>query len=105
MQNEGPSSFGGSDLLQQEYQRVKSKQPMPPIDSHRFVQKSEKVQFFKSRYTLSPPPLELQNDPAAWKAALDNAYAQLEHQQLRQISNRPVLVSYLFTELSTLNWL
>lgn len=46
MQNEGPPSFGGSELLQQEYQRVKSKRSMPPIDSHRLIQKMKKLRVF-----------------------------------------------------------
>lgn len=36
-----------------------------------------------ARYGLDPPPPTKRNDYASWRAALDNAYAQLEHQYNR----------------------
>lgn len=46
-----------------------------------------------SRYRLDPPPQNKQNDPNAWRGALDNAHAQLEHQYLR-IMNLEMLLKY-----------
>ena len=43
-----------------------------------------------TRYRLDPPPLNRRNDISAWRAAVDNAHSQLEHQY-----NRRVLTWYL----------
>lgn len=36
-----------------------------------------------ARYSLDPPPPTKRSDHTAWRAALDNAHAQLEHQYNR----------------------
>jgi hypothetical protein len=59
--------------------RVKSGQPMTPLDT--------------SRYRLDPPGPTKRNDFNAWKSALDNAHSQLEHQYLR-ILNLELLLKY-----------
>ncbi len=56
-------------MLRAEYERVSRGEPMQQIDV--------------MRYRLDPPPPAKRNDIAAWKAALDNAHAQLEHQYNR----------------------
>ncbi len=56
---------------------VEEKKPMASLDT--------------SRYRLEPPPMTKRNDPNAWKAALDNAHAQLEHQYTR-IQNLELLL-------------
>jgi pre-mRNA-splicing factor SPF27 len=38
------------------------------------------------RYNLNPPPAAQRGDPAAWRAALDNAHAQLEQQHNRLLN-------------------
>jgi pre-mRNA-splicing factor SPF27 len=52
---------------------------MPPLDV--------------TRFRLDPPPQQKRGDPAAWRAALDNANAQLEH-QLNRIANLELLLKY-----------
>lgn len=79
-----PPKFEGHPLLQQEYERVKSSQPLQPLDT--------------SRYRLDPPPQARRNDYSAWRSALDNAHAQLEHQLLR-IDNLELALKY-----SANNW-
>ena len=56
-------------MLQAEWMRVCDGQPMPKVDTQ--------------RYQLDPPPVSQQNDPEAWKRAIDNAKAQLENQSTR----------------------
>ncbi|KAL6756456.1 Pre-mRNA-splicing factor SPF27 [Haematococcus lacustris] len=72
-------SFAGSSVLCNEYERVKSGQPMAAIDT--------------SRFRLDPPAASKRNDLAAWKAALDNAHSQLEHQYTR-ILNLELVLKY-----------
>jgi pre-mRNA-splicing factor SPF27 len=43
--------------------------PLPPLDT--------------TRFRLDPPPAGRRGDPGAWRGALDNARAQLEHQHNR----------------------
>eukprot|EP00200_Dunaliella_tertiolecta_P003457 CAMPEP_0202339624 /NCGR_PEP_ID=MMETSP1126-20121109/1407_1 /ASSEMBLY_ACC=CAM_ASM_000457 /TAXON_ID=3047 /ORGANISM="Dunaliella tertiolecta, Strain CCMP1320" /LENGTH=305 /DNA_ID=CAMNT_0048930203 /DNA_START=757 /DNA_END=1674 /DNA_ORIENTATION=+ len=76
----GPSlKFDEHPLLAAEYERVKAKQPMKPLDT--------------SRYRLDTPVASKQNDPGSWRSSLDNAHAQLEHQYLR-ILNLDLLLKY-----------
>ena len=56
-------------MLQAEWMRVCDQQPMSRIDT--------------SRYQLDPPPVAKQADPLAWRRAVENAEAQLEHQGTR----------------------
>eukprot|EP00908_Phaeocystis_cordata_P006975 Transcript_17617.p3 GENE.Transcript_17617~~Transcript_17617.p3 ORF type:complete len:155 (-),score=64.44 Transcript_17617:24-488(-) len=56
-------------MLQAEWMRVCDEQPMPRIDT--------------SRYQLDAPPQAKQADPVAWRRAVENAEAQLEHQANR----------------------
>lgn len=74
-----PSTFDGHPLLATEYERVKSKTEMPPLDS--------------TRYMLNPPGQTRRNDVGEWKRSLDNASAQLEHQYLR-ILNLELMLKY-----------
>jgi len=46
-----------------------------------------------SRYRLDAPVASKQNDYGAWRSAVDNANAQLEHQYLR-ILNLDLLLKY-----------
>lgn len=57
-------------MLHKQYEAHKLGQKVPPPDT--------------TRYRLDPPPEAQQNDPAAWKKAIDNAKAQLEHQVRRR---------------------
>ncbi|KAF5842863.1 breast carcinoma amplified sequence 2-domain-containing protein [Dunaliella salina] len=76
----GPTlKFDEHPLLAAEYERVKAKQPMKPLDT--------------SRYRLDTPVASKQNDPGSWRSCLDNAHAQLEHQYLR-ILNLDLLLKY-----------
>ena len=59
----------GDELLEKELARVAAKGDMAGMDT--------------ARYNLPPPPEGQRGDPAAWRAALDNAHAQLEHQYNR----------------------
>lgn len=74
-----PARFGGHTMLQQEYERVRATQPMPPLDV--------------TRYRLDPPPQNKANDYSAWLAASNNAHAQLEH-QLGRIANLELLLRF-----------
>ena len=66
------TSFDSSPLLQAEWMRVCDQQPMSKIDT--------------SRYALDAPPQAKQGDPTAWRRAVENAEAQLEHQSTRLIN-------------------
>ena len=67
-----PSSLADRPLAAAELARVASGQPLPPLDA--------------SRFRLDPPPASRRSDPGAWRAALDNARAQLEHQHTRLLN-------------------
>ena len=56
-------------MLQAEWMRVCDQQSMSRIDI--------------TRYALEPPPIAKQADPQAWRRAVENAEAQLEHQATR----------------------
>ncbi len=45
---------------------MRAGQPKPEMDT--------------TRYRLDPPPLNRRNDISAWRAAVENAHSQLEHQ-------------------------
>ncbi|THV07578.1 breast carcinoma amplified sequence 2 [Dendrothele bispora CBS 962.96] len=70
--------FTKNPLLQSELERVESHQPFPPIDTIRFQ---------------LPPPTSAPGTDEEWKASLDNARAQLEHQRMRQ-TNVSLLQTY-----------
>jgi len=61
-----------SSLIRAELLRVSEGRPMPPLDA--------------SRYRLDPPPPDRRGDAGAWRACLDNARAQLEHQGNRVVN-------------------
>jgi len=46
-----------------------------------------------TRFRLDPPPQAKRGDVAAWRSALDNANAQLEH-QLNRIANLELLLKF-----------
>ncbi len=46
-----------------------------------------------TRYRLDPPSQAQRNDLAAWRAAIDNAHAQLEHQYNR-IQNLELMLKF-----------
>ncbi|KIK71308.1 hypothetical protein GYMLUDRAFT_326273 [Collybiopsis luxurians FD-317 M1] len=70
--------FTKNPLLQAELERIESHKPMPPLDN--------------LRYQL-PAPTSVPATDEEWKAALDNARAQLEHQRIRQ-TNLTLLQTY-----------
>jgi len=71
--------FIGHKMLQDEYERVRKKRPMPTIDI--------------SRYKLEQPSSALRHDLNAWRKCSQNAQAQLEHQSNR-ILNLQLLRKY-----------
>ncbi|PRW44377.1 pre-mRNA-splicing factor SPF27-like protein isoform B [Chlorella sorokiniana] len=64
--------FKGDELLEKEMARVAAGEPMQAMDT--------------ARYNLDPPPPTKRNDHNAWRTALDNAHAQLEHQYNRLLN-------------------
>ena len=64
--------FEATQLIQSEWTRVCNDQPMPKLDV--------------ARYALETPSGAQQNDPAAWKCAMQNAQAQLGHQANRLVN-------------------
>lgn len=72
-------NFTKSLFLQQEMDRVAKGEPIKPLDV--------------SRYKLERPSGETERDVKAWKAARDNAQAQLEHQHTR-IMNLELMNKY-----------
>ncbi|KAK2462060.1 hypothetical protein APHAL10511_006523 [Amanita phalloides] len=70
--------FTKNPLLRAEMERVETRQPMPQLDT--------------VRYQL-PGPRSTPGTDEEWKAALDNARAQLEHQKLR-LTNLTLMQTY-----------
>ncbi|GLI68509.1 hypothetical protein VaNZ11_012953, partial [Volvox africanus] len=71
--------FDEHPVLKTEYERVRSKEAMKPLDT--------------TRYRLDPPPQNRRGDVNAWREALNNAHSQLEHQHLR-ILNQELLLKH-----------
>lgn len=57
--------------------------PMLKAELERVQAGGEMAKMDTSRYAVAPPSGEQASDPAAWKAAISNAKAQLEHQVVR----------------------
>lgn len=70
---------GVHPMLAADMKRVESKEAMPPLSS--------------SRYLLEPPPAARRHDLGAWRASVDNAHSQLEHQYLR-ITNLELMLKF-----------
>ncbi|KAF8641046.1 hypothetical protein AX17_000690 [Amanita inopinata Kibby_2008] len=70
--------FTKNPLLKAELERIEAHQPTPQLDA--------------IRYQL-PGPTSVPASDEEWRAALDNARAQLEHQKIRQ-SNLTLLQTY-----------
>ncbi|GIL90544.1 hypothetical protein Vretimale_17507 [Volvox reticuliferus] len=71
--------FDEHPVLKTEYERVRSKEAMKPLDT--------------TRYRLDPPPQNRRGDVNAWRESLNNAHSQLEHQHLR-ILNQELLLKH-----------
>ncbi|VDB99302.1 unnamed protein product [Peniophora sp. CBMAI 1063] len=65
--SEAREFFNGRPLIESEMQRVEAKQPLNAIDT--------------ARFTLPTPGADATEEE--WKAAVDNARVQLEHQKIR----------------------
>lgn len=67
-----------SDLVEKEFARIESGKPQVPVNM--------------SRYKVEPPPEEDKNNLQAWRAAVDNAFAQVQANKLRvtnlELSNK-----------------
>jgi len=72
-------AFEGHPALQAEWMRVCEEQPMPQMDT--------------TRYQMEAPPAAKQTNVAAWDSAVQNAQAQLEHQNNR-LDNLELLQKY-----------
>ncbi|KAK8798749.1 hypothetical protein WA158_007833 [Blastocystis sp. Blastoise] len=64
--------FENDIIMQNEFTRMKAGKPMAPLDI--------------SRYKVSPPSSEEQNDPESWRGSVENAQAQLEQQKSKIIN-------------------
>jgi len=70
---EPPSlDFPQSVFLKHEFNRIANNKPLTHIDS--------------TRYSVDPPPKELEKDVQAWKTAINNAHAQMEYQNSKQLN-------------------
>ncbi|KAI7836667.1 hypothetical protein COHA_009443 [Chlorella ohadii] len=81
-----PQEKAAVDKMIEEEMRSSSKKPsdylneLPPLPETRFKAMDT------ARYSLDPPPPTKRSDHNAWRAALDNAHAQLEHQYNRLLN-------------------
>ncbi len=48
--------------------------------------------FFANRYELPQPGAALKNDISAWQDCVNNSYAQLEHQNVRLVNYRAIII-------------
>ncbi|KAK3238373.1 hypothetical protein CYMTET_51609 [Cymbomonas tetramitiformis] len=74
-----PQRFKEGSMIADEMDRVAANQKLTAIDT--------------ARYALQQPPLNRRNDVGAWKQAVNNARAQLEHQALR-LTNLELLAKF-----------
>ncbi|PPQ97160.1 hypothetical protein CVT26_000423 [Gymnopilus dilepis] len=70
--------FANNPVLKAELERVAANKPFPQLDT--------------LRYSL-PAPISTPGTDEEWRAALDNAHAQLQHQRIRQ-QNLALLQTY-----------
>ena len=56
-------------MLSKEYDRIRAGKPPVALDM--------------ARYRLEEPPTHHTDDPRAWKRAVENAQAQMQHQALK----------------------
>ncbi len=67
-------------MLETEFARLTAQRAQTPVDTARYE-------------LLAPASRDARQDPAAWRAAVDNVHAQLEHQRARAL-NTELLAKY-----------